>query len=194
VVVADDSARPEVLAADLVAQAEHDPLASTSLVTVSEGLAEQVGERLEAEVARAARRDVIATSIARARAVLVEDLGRAARVANDLAPEHLEVVLEDSRGFLPLVRNAGAVFVGPFSAVPFGDYGVGSNHVLPTMGTARYSSGLRTADFVTVSSVVEVSGEGVRRHGAGVATMARAEGLDGHARAVELRAREGFDG
>jgi histidinol dehydrogenase len=191
VVVADDTARPDLLAADLVAQAEHDPLAATSIVTESEALVAEVARALEAEVARAARRDVVAASIEHARAVLVEDRERAVEVVNDLAPEHLQVVVEDPRGFLAMVRNAGAVFLGPSSAVPFGDYGVGSNHVLPTMGTARFSSGLRAADFVKVSSVVEVSSEGVAAHAPAVAAIARAEGLDGHARAVELRMRSG---
>jgi len=191
VIVADDSADPDLLAADLVAQAEHDPLAATSLVTTDDALVRMVDEALEADVSRAARRDVVKASIRNARAVLVEDLEQAALVANDLAPEHLQIVLEDPRALLPLVRNAGAIFLGPLSAVPFGDYGVGSNHVLPTMGTARFSSGLRTTNFLKVSSVVEVLREGVVRHARQVSAVARAEGLEGHARAVELRMRDG---
>ena len=89
-----------------------------------------------------------------------------------------------------MVRSAGAVFLGPLSAVPFGDYGAGSNHVLPTMGTARFASGLRAADFVTVTSVTELTAEGAGRLGPEVAAIARAEGLDGHARAVEMRVRD----
>jgi len=187
VVVADGSARSELVAADLLAQAEHDPLAATSLVTTDETLVAGVRAALEADVARASRRDVIAASIGRARAVLVDDLEQAARVANELAPEHLEIVLEDPRAFLPLVRNAGAVFLGASTAVPFGDYGVGSNHVLPTMGTARFSGGLRVTNFLKVSSVVEVAPDGARRHAREVSALARAEGLYAHARAVELR-------
>ncbi|MFN2543552.1 MAG: histidinol dehydrogenase [Actinomycetota bacterium] len=191
-IVADDTAEPELLAADLMAQAEHDPLAATSLVTTSEELVRLVDEALQRDVARAARRDIVERAIGGSRAVIVADEEAAALVVNDLAPEHLEVIVEDARSFLGLVRNAGAVFLGPSSAVPFGDYGVGSNHVLPTMGTARFSSGLRASDFVTVSAVVEVSPEAAARVGREVALVARAEGLDGHARAVELRAREGF--
>jgi histidinol dehydrogenase len=194
VIVADERANPALLAADLVAQAEHDPLAATSLVTTSEELAALVDEALETEVARAVRKDVVAESIAHARAVLVEDLEHAAQVSNGIAPEHLEVWLEDSRAFLPLVRNAGAVFLGPYSTVPFGDYGVGSNHVLPTMGTARFSSGLRATDFLKVSSVVELDAAATARLGPEVAAIARAEGLDAHARAVELRSRSIPDG
>jgi histidinol dehydrogenase len=192
-IVADDTARPEILAADLIAQAEHDPLAATTLVTTDASLLTGVAAALEAEVVRAARRDVVDASLQLARGVLVEDEGRAAEVVNDLAPEHLQIVLADPRGFLSSIRNAGAIFVGELTAVPFGDYGVGSNHVLPTMGTARFTAGLRAADFVTVSSVVEVTEEGLGRLGPEVAAVARAEGLDGHARAVELRAR-GRDG
>jgi histidinol dehydrogenase len=193
VIVADRSADPRVLAADLVAQAEHDPLAATSLVTTDEVLITRVGDALEGDVARASRHDVVAASIGQARAVLVEDENGAAQVVNDLAPEHLEVILDDPRSFLRLVRNAGAVFLGPWSAVPFGDYGVGSNHVLPTMGTARFSSGLRASDFVTTSAVVEVSPEAARQVAPEIAAIARAEGLDGHARAVEIRTKEGVD-
>jgi histidinol dehydrogenase len=188
VIVADETAEPEHLAADLIAQAEHDPLAWTCLLTTSHDVIEQVDRLLERDVTRAARRDIVSVSIEHARAALVDDLDQAARVADELAPEHLEVYVADPRAFVSLVRNAGAVFVGPFTAVPFGDYGIGSNHVLPTMGTARFSSGLRASDFVTVSSVVEVTSEAAARHAPQVAELARAEGLDGHARAVELRA------
>ena len=190
VIVADETADPIVLAADLVAQAEHDPLATTTVVTTDVDVATSIGRALEAEVARAARREVVASSIEHARAVVVEDLARAARAVDELAPEHLQVVVRDPREFLSNVRNAGAVFLGPASAVPFGDYGAGSNHVLPTMGTARFASGLRAADFVTVSSVVEVSSDAAARLAPEIAAMARAEGLDGHARAVEVRVRE----
>ena len=190
VIVADGGANTEVLGADLVAQAEHDPLAATTLVTTSEDVARDVDGALEAEVARAARQDVVSASIGHARGVVVEDLRRAAEIANDLAPEHLEVWVEDPGSFLALVRNAGAVFLGPHSAVSFGDYGVGSNHVLPTMGTARFSSGLRVGTFLTISSVVELDAASAARLGPEVALLARAEGLDGHARAVELRMRE----
>ena len=190
VIVADATADADLLAADLIAQAEHDPLAATTLVTTDAELAGRVGTALEAGVARAARADVVASSIRLARAVLVEDLARAAVVVDDLAPEHLELVLEDPRAFLATVRNAGAVFLGPMTAVPFGDYGAGSNHVLPTMGTARFSSGLRAANFVTVSSVTEMDADAAARLAPEVAAIARAEGLEGHARAVELRVRD----
>src|SRR5205823_5905866 len=118
VIVADATAGAALLAADLVAQAEHDPLAATTLVTTDAELASRVVEALDADVARAARHDIVAASIGLARAVLVDDLDAAAAVANDLAPEHLQVVVAEPREFLPMVRSAGAVFLGPLSAVP----------------------------------------------------------------------------
>jgi len=187
VIVAGDNIEPELIAADLVAQAEHDPLASTDLVTTSRELVDEVGRVLKKDTVRAARRDVVERSIEHARAVLVEDTERAADVVNDLAPEHLQVMLNDPRAFIALVRNAGAIFLGPFSAVPFGAYGAGANHVLPRVGTAGFAAGRGASDFVTVSAVVELDGGAAARLGPEIATMARAEGLDGHARAVELR-------
>ncbi|HXF56947.1 MAG TPA: histidinol dehydrogenase, partial [Actinomycetota bacterium] len=188
VVVADSSADPLLVAADLLAQAEHDPLAAATLVTTDPELPGAVARALEAELARADRGDVVRAALRQARAVLVEDEAAAARAVDALAPEHLQVVLARPEPFLGRVRNAGAVFLGPASAVPFGDYGVGSNHVLPTMGSARFSSGLRASDFVTVRAVVALSAEGSGRLAPEVARLARAEGLPGHARAVELRA------
>jgi len=120
-------------------------------------------------------------------AVVAETQEEAAAIVDRLAPEHLQVVTVDARRFLDRVRSYGAAFLGPLTPVAFGDYGVGSNHVLPTMGTARFSSGLRAADFVTVSSVVEATGDGLDRFGPEVEAVARAEGLPGHAGTVELR-------
>jgi histidinol dehydrogenase len=191
VIVADGGADAGVLAGDLVAQAEHDPLASTTLVTIDAGLAERVGEALDAEVARAARRDIVSSSIKLARAVVVEDLDRAAEVVDTLAPEHLLIVVAEPRSFLAGVHNAGSIFLGQWAAVAFGDYGAGSNHVLPTMGTARFSSGLRATDFLTVSSVTEMDPEAAARLAPEIATIARAEGLDAHARSVEARVPDG---
>jgi histidinol dehydrogenase len=110
--------------------------------------------------------------------------------ANDLAAEHLLLLVSDVDEVLPKVRNAGAVFLGHWTAVPYGDYGVASNHVLPTAGTARFSSGLRTSDYVTVSSVIQMSPEAARRFTPGTSAIARAEGLVGHAKAMDARAEE----
>ena len=187
-VVADASADPAWVAADLVAQAEHDPEALAVLVAFDGDVVDQVGQALEAEVARAGRSDVVKAALAHARTVLVADDEQAVEVLDRLAPEHLHVVVADAPAFAQRIRNAGAIFVGGFTPVPFGDYGVASNHVLPTAGTARFSSGLRAADFVKISSVVEVSDEAAARLAPEVARIALAEGLPGHARAVEIRA------
>ncbi len=187
--IADASADPAFLAADLVAQAEHDPEASAILITPDEDLLRATLEVLEAEVARAARREIVEPALRdHGRAVLVADLDHAAEVAGDLAPEHLQIVTEDPRALAVKVRSAGAIFLGPWTPVPFGDYGVASNHVLPTSGTARFSSGLRAADFVTVSGVVELSADAALALAPDVETIARAEGLLAHARAVTIRA------
>jgi histidinol dehydrogenase len=188
-VVADASADPNWLAADLVAQAEHDPEALAVLIAFDPHVVNEVENALEAEVARAGRRDVVKRALAHARTVLVADVDHAVEVVDGLAPEHLHVVLADAAPFAQRIRNAGAIFVGGFTPVPFGDYGVASNHVLPTGGTARFSSGLRSSDFVKVASVVEVSDGGAVRLAPEVARIALAEGLPGHARAVEIRAQ-----
>jgi histidinol dehydrogenase len=173
VVVADRTADPVLIAADLIAQAEHDPMATGTIVSTWAGLPALLPQDLE-----------------QSRILLVRDLDHAADVVNELAPEHLEVMIEEPRGFVPKVRNAGAVFLGPWSAVPFGDYGVASNHVLPTMATARFASGLRTTAFMKVSAVVEMTPKAASALATEVAVMARAEGLEGHARAVEARGAE----
>jgi histidinol dehydrogenase len=187
VLVAGSDADPRWVAIDLVAQAEHDPDALATLVATEPGLVELVREHLAAEVATAERRDVVKASLAAARAVLVRDWAQAVEVANDLAPEHLQLAVSSAGAFADGIRNAGAIFVGPFTPVPFGDYGVASNHVLPTAGTARFASGLRASDFVKVMAVVEMDDEAAERLAPEVAVIARSEGLVGHARAVEVR-------
>ncbi len=190
VLVAGADADPRWVAVDLVAQAEHDPDAAATLVALDEATIAGVERALEAEVARAARRDVVEAALKHARAVLVGDLEQAVEVVNDLAPEHLQLMVEDAGPFAAEVRNAGAIFVGAFTPVPFGDYGVASNHVLPTAGTARFASGLRAADFVKVMSVVEMDDAAARTLAPEVSAIARSEGLVGHARAVEIRAQD----
>jgi histidinol dehydrogenase len=190
VLVAGPDADPRWVAVDLVAQAEHDPDAIATLIALDEDMVERVERALEVEVAKAARRDVVETALKRSLAVVVRDLDHAVEVVNDLAPEHLQLSIPDAASFATGVRNAGAIFVGAFTTVPFGDYGVASNHVLPTAGSARFSSGLRATDFVKVMSVVEMNDEAALRLAPEVSMLARSEGLVGHARAVEVRAEE----
>lgn len=187
VIVADDATPPDLLAVDLVAQCEHDPAARTTLVTTDRSLPDRVRDPLRREVEGSPRRGIVEEALGHAVAVLVPDLEAAAEVADGLAPEHLQVMLGDGRTFLDRVRAYGAAFLGPSTPVSLGDYGVGSNHVLPTMGTARFASGLRAADFVTVSGYTEATPEALADLGPGIETVARAEGLDAHARASELR-------
>jgi histidinol dehydrogenase len=190
-IVADATVDPALAALDLIAQAEHDPEARTFLITAEADIVEKVGMALDDALQRAGRREIVDEALGHTRMVLVRDLHHAAQVVDDLAPEHLLLLLAQPDEFLATVRNAGAVFLGPWSAVPFGDYGVASNHVLPTAGTARFASGLRTADFVTVRSVVEMTPGSAARLAPGTSTIARSEGLVGHAAAMDARTMEG---
>jgi histidinol dehydrogenase len=178
----------DMAALDLIAQAEHDPQARTFFITPDPDLVDRVAKALDEAIEDAGRREIVDAALDYTKAVLVRDLAQAAEVVNDLAAEHLLLLLDDPDRFLPGVRNAGAIFLGTWSAVPFGDYGVASNHVLPTAGTARFSSGLRASDYVTVSSVVELDKAGAARYAPGTSAIANAEGLVGHARAMDARA------
>lgn len=187
-IVADGDIDIDMAALDLIAQAEHDPQARTFFITPDPDLASRVAKALDEALQDAGRREIVDAALGHTKAVLVRDLDHAVEVVNDLASEHLLLLLPDARAFLPNVRNAGAIFLGHWSAVPFGDYGVASNHVLPTAGTARFSSGLRAADYVTVSSVVELDKLAAARFAPGASAIASAEGLVGHARAMDARA------
>ncbi len=189
-IVADADAPPRLVALDLIAQAEHDPQARTFFVTTDPDLIGAVSEALEEALPRTGRRGIVDAALERTRAVVVRDLDQAAEVVDDLAAEHLLILLAEPYAFLDRIRNAGAVFIGAATAVPFGDYGVGSNHVLPTAGTARFSSGLRASDYVTVSSVVELSDAAAARFAPLTAEIAMAEGLVGHAKTMRARAPE----
>jgi histidinol dehydrogenase len=192
-IVAEGDVDPRLAALDLIAQAEHDPEARTFFITPDASLAEKVDAAVGQELEHAGRREIVDLAIRHTKLVLVRDLDHASAAVNDVAAEHVLVLVREPEQFLDGVRNAGAVFLGPWSAVPFGDYGVASNHVLPTAGTARFSSGLRAADYVTVTSVTRMSPDAATRFTPGTATIARAEGLVGHARAMEARADEAGD-
>jgi histidinol dehydrogenase len=187
-IVADGPVDLRLAALDLIAQAEHDPEARTFFLTPDPALAEAIDRTLVEELAHAGRRDIVDQALRHTKLVLVRDLAHAAEAVNDVACEHLLLLLPDAGGFLKQVRNAGAIFLGHWTAVPYGDYGVASNHVLPTAGTARFSSGLRAADYVTVSSVIEMSAEAAERFTPGTAAIAWSEGLVGHAKAMQARA------
>jgi histidinol dehydrogenase len=194
VVLADDSADAEYVAADLLSQAEHDQQASAVLVTTSETLAEKVRHQIEMLVPTLSRRRIIEASLRDYGACIVtSSLEEAVDVVNELAPEHLELLLEDPWETMPGIRHAGAIFMGPYSPEPVGDYFAGPNHVLPTSGTARFSSALGVDDFVRRQSVIAYSRERLMRTGPGIASFAMAEQFDAHALAIEVRTKRYVD-
>jgi histidinol dehydrogenase len=176
---------PRHLAADMLAQAEHDADASAVLLTTSKRLAGAVAAEIERQLATLPTRPVAAKALAGNSAiVLVQSLDEAVAISNRVAPEHLSI--PDIR-LLPQVRHAGSVFVGPFSPEAAGDYASGPNHVLPTSGAARQRGGLAVTDYLKVISVQELSESALRRLAPAITTLARAEGLEAHARSVEVR-------
>lgn len=186
-VVADRTARPAFVAADLLAQAEHDRLSQAILVTDSESLAAAVATALETQRRSLSRGEILGESVAHSRAIVVADIGEAIEVANLYAPEHLLLQVAEPRRWLPKVVHAGSVFLGHWTPEPIGDYCSGTNHVLPTYGYARAYSGLSLLDFVKRITVQELTTHGLRDLGLTAATLADLEGLDAHAQAVRLR-------
>jgi histidinol dehydrogenase len=187
-VLADATADPLLVAVDLVAQAEHDPLAACLLVTDDPDLWKAVEPLLAEEVAAATHRDRVEAALAgQSAVVLCDDRVAMLRVAETFAPEHLELLVRDPGELAGRVRNAGAVFVGPWTPVALGDYAAGSNHVLPTAGTARFASGLSTLDFLRAVQVAEFDRDALAAAAPTVAALARAEGLPAHGRAVAAR-------
>jgi histidinol dehydrogenase len=186
-VIADDTARADFIAADLLAQAEHDPLSQALLLTPSRTLATAVRSAALELSSGLSRRAILHESLARSRLIVVRDLDEAFALANAYAPEHLLLQCADPRARLAQVRAAGSVFLGPWSPEPMGDYCSGTNHVLPTYGYARAYSGLSVLDFLRRITVQELTPEGLRALGPVARTLARLEGLDAHALAVELR-------
>jgi histidinol dehydrogenase len=186
-VIADDSARADFVAADLLAQAEHDPRSQAILVTTSRVLAQQVAAEVAAQMPARSRGSILEQSIAASRILIVPDLAMAISVSEAYAPEHLIIQTRAPRTLLEQVHNAGSVFLGNWSPEPMGDYCSGTNHVLPTYGHARTYSGLSVTDFTRRMTVQELSADGLRALGPTAATLARLEGLDAHAAAVDLR-------
>ena len=195
VVIADDSANPALAAADLLAQAEHDEMASPVLITTSAKVAESIAGEIERQLATLDRAPVAAATIAgQGVAVVVESVAQAIELANAYAPEHLCLLVRDAESHVDAVRNAGGVFVGEHSPEVLGDYVAGPSHVMPTAGTARYTSSLSVHDFLRRMPVVRLSEATMKEVGPAAAAIARAEGLTAHARAVEMRLEgEGVD-
>jgi histidinol dehydrogenase len=186
-VIADEAANPAFVAADLLAQAEHDPLSQAILLTTSKALADAVRTNALAQLPKLSRRDILEQSLQRSRLIVVSDLVTALRISNDYAPEHLILQLRDARQYLSAITSAGSVFLGAWSPEPMGDYCSGTNHVLPTYGYARAYSGLSVHDFLKRITVQELTPEGLRDLGPTASVLAGIEGLDAHALAVDLR-------
>ncbi len=187
-VVADHTANPEHVAADLLSQAEHDPLASAMLVTDSGELAESVGQALQRQVSQLDRQDIAQRSLAAFGALLVvPDISVAIDLANRIAPEHLELIIAEPFARLGEIRHAGAIFVGPYTPEPVGDYLAGPNHVLPTAGTARFSSALSVDHFIKKTSVIHYDESAFRKEAGDIIRLAQTEGLGAHARSVKVR-------
>ena len=190
-ILADETANPRFVAADMLSQAEHDALASAILVTTSEALAEAVAKELAAQTETLARKEIINKSLAAYGAILVTDsMEEAAALSNAIAPEHLELCVADAFGLLPAIRNAGAIFLGHYTPEPLGDYMAGPNHVLPTGGTARFFSPLGVDDFVKKSSVLSFTKPAFDALACDVIAFAEAEGLTAHANSVRVRIDE----
>ncbi len=190
-VIADEKSNPAHVAADLLSQAEHDRLSSAWLATTSAELAECVRGELERQLPLLEREEIARASIEQnGRIIVVDDLETAARVADEIAPEHLEVCVDDPFGLLPLLHNAGSVFLGRNCPEPLGDYLAGPNHTLPTSGTARYSSPLGVDDFCRRSSYIYYTREALEDVAEDVMRFAQSEGLSAHANAVRVRVGE----
>jgi histidinol dehydrogenase len=187
-VIADHHTNPDWLAMDLFSQAEHDELAQAILLSSDRAVLDAVANSIERQLPDMPRREVIAQSLAgRGALIHVRDLAEACEIVNRIAPEHLELSVEDPEALLPCIRNAGAIFMGRYASEALGDYCAGPNHVLPTSRTARFSSPLGVYDFQKRSSVIRISREGAQNLGRIASVLAHGEGLTAHARSAELR-------
>lgn len=187
-IIADYSAKPKQIAADLLSQAEHDRLARPILVTNSMKLAESVSNEVELQLQTLPREEIARESVEEQGFISVlPDLDQVFELMNAIAPEHLEIQLPNPTGYLSLVENAGSVFLGQYASEPLGDYVAGPNHILPTSGTARFSSPVGVYDFIKRTQFIQYSAAALEKEAQYVTTLARVEGLEGHARAIEAR-------
>lgn len=194
-VLADDSADPVYVAYDLISQAEHDENAASVLITDSEELATRVGEEITSRAVQTLNAERASTALEGEQSgiVLVDDLVAGIRVADAYAAEHLEIHTRNAREVAERISHAGAIFVGPYSPVPLGDYAAGSNHVLPTSGTARFSSGLTTHTFLKPVNIIEYTADALDEIGPHIMVLAADEQLPAHGEAIAARLREGRD-
>ncbi len=187
-VLADETANPRYIAADLISQAEHDEMASAILITTSRALAEQVSEEAERFAAKLSRKEIIQKSLEQYGCLLVaKDLEEAIAAANEIASEHLEIITADPFAVMTKIRNAGAIFLGSYSSEPLGDYFAGPNHVLPTNGTAKFFSPLSVDDFIKKSSIIAYSREALEPVYKDIVQFAECEQLTAHANSIRVR-------
>lgn len=190
-VIADETADPEYVAADLLSQAEHDRLAASILICTSLDFAEKVAAAVERQLEKLPRADIARESIeTNGRIAVVSSLSEAAELSNDIAPEHLELAVADPFALLPLIKSAGSVFLGSFTPESLGDYYAGPNHTLPTSGSARFASPLSVDDFIKKSSFIYYTQDAISSASVDIARFARLEGLEAHARAAEIRRKK----
>jgi histidinol dehydrogenase len=190
-VIADEGARPEFIAADLLSQAEHDVLSSTLLITDSKMLAKAVVREIKEQLAELPRTAIAGESLARYGAVfVVENMNAAVELTNRIAPEHLELQISDPLEIVGRIRNAGAIFVGEYTPEPVGDYIAGPNHVLPTAGTARFASALSVDNFIKKTSLIQYTKKAFEREAPDIIRLAEIEGLGGHAGSIKVRLSE----
>jgi histidinol dehydrogenase len=191
VVIADETAHAEHVAADLLSQAEHDEDASAILITHCQELAEAVDKEIEKQTALLSRPEIIRKSLdSFGRIYITKNLDESLDLSNKIAPEHLELMVKEPKEALEKIENAGSIFLGPHTPEALGDYGAGPNHVLPTGGTARFSSPLGVYDFYKRSSVLAFTEEGFKSLGPDVVTFSTMEGLDAHAESVQKRLKD----
>ena len=189
-IIADDSANPAFVAADLLSQAEHDEFASSILITDSRRVADAVDKEVGRQLGRLKRKEIARKSIDNYGAIIItKDIKDAAELSNHIAPEHLEVMTEEPMNVLPVIKNAGAIFLGEWTPEALGDYSAGPNHTLPTSGTARFSSPLGVYDFVKRSSILSFTKDGFSKLAETVKTIASAEGLNAHENTITIRER-----
>ena len=190
-IIADSSANPAYIAADMLAQAEHDPQALAMLVTTSHEIGQQVVEELERQLQELSRFEIAANALKNRGVILVaEDIEEAIVLANEIAAEHLELMIEKPDSWLHAIQHAGAIFLGDYSPEAAGDYLAGPNHVLPTMGTARFSSALGVETFLKKSSIISYSRKALLEDGPHIMALANLEGLSAHAKSVEIRVKK----
>ena len=187
-IIADNTANPAHVAADMLSQAEHDPLSAAFLITTDKTLADDVASQIVLQLSTLPRRETAQEAIRNHSAIIIADtLPNAAQISNRIAPEHLEIMTADPWALLPLIRHAGSIFLGRYSPEALGDYFAGTNHTLPTSGTARFSSGLSVDDFIKKSSVIYYDKQALEAAADKIALFARREGLEAHARSATIR-------